>query len=90
MRERSMMPYVLGTGGLIGGAIITWLGPRTITWWYTPPKQIGFDCAAPIESALVNLQWAQAGGIVVGAFIAFLFYLKFRRRNGTSVQTENY
>lgn len=88
MQKKSKMPWVLGTGGLIGGVLATWLAPGTIQWYFTPPAQFGFNCAAPIEWALQRFQWAQAGGIVAGVIIALLVYLKFRKSDGPSGQME--
>ncbi len=82
------MPWVLGTGGLIGGTLATWLGPRAISWYFTPPAQFGFNCAGPIEWALQRFQWLQGGGILIGGLIALLVYLKFRRPSSSIERTE--
>lgn len=88
MKSRSKLPWVLGTGGFVGGALATWLAPGTIKWYFTPPAQFGFNCTGPIEWAIERFQWALAGGILLGMLVALVVYLKFRKPTTESPDPE--
>lgn len=77
---------VLAFGGLLGGAISTWLAPKGIAWYFSPPVDFGINCKLPIEWALQRLQWAQLGGIGVGILSAGILYAALSRRNQQSIQ----
>ena len=68
-------------GSLIGAVLSTWLAPKMIAWYFTPPAQMGFNCVDPIQWALGKLQVAQAFGILLGAALglAACFGLFFRK-----------
>lgn len=66
-------------GSLVGAVLSTWLAPKMIAWYFTPPAQMGFNCVDPIQWALGKLQFAQVLGIILGAVLGFtIFFTAFR------------
>lgn len=64
-------------GVTLGFALSLWLGPKLVTWWFTPPGTAGpFTCEAQIQNAthyLVMGQLVGAGTLgILGAIGAAL------------------
>ncbi len=67
-------------GGLVGGMLSTWLAPKVIAWYFSPPVAFGVTCTDPIKWAMARLQFAQLAGTIGGAILFLLLYFAFRRR----------
>ncbi len=75
--------WLTAVGALIGGVLSTWLAPKMIAWYFTPPAQMGFNCVDPINWALHKMLVAQLSGIGVGAICGVAFYFTvFKGRGG--------
>lgn len=86
-KSRWFRAFVIG--GLVGGIAATWLGPKAIAWYWTPPVEYAFNCKAPIEWALHRLQVTQMAGIIVGGIGAMILYIALagrRKSNGFPTQ----
>ena len=56
---------------LIFGLLATWLGPKMIAYWYTPPVPAGaFNCTDAVQWAMNKLVVPFAGGIRLRAAAA--------------------
>jgi len=80
--------WFTGIGATLGALLTTWLAPKVIAWYFNPPAQFGFNCVAPIEWALLRLQWAQVAGIGMGGIVgilAYFFLYKKRSEMGSAV-----
>lgn len=53
-------------GCIVGGIATSWLAPKAIAWYFTPPIEMAINCKAPIEWALHKLQLAQLFGTLIG------------------------
>jgi hypothetical protein len=70
-------------GALLGAVLSTWLAPKIIAWYFTPPAQIGLTCVEPIQWALGKLQVAQAVGLILGAAAGIFAYFSLFKRKKT-------
>lgn len=77
-QKKSWAGWAISGGAVVGGILTTWLAPSAIAWWFKPPANIGINCSEPIEWALHRLQWTQLAGILFGALIGLIIYLRFR------------
>lgn len=57
-------------GCILGGIAASWLAPKAIAWYFTPPIEMALNCKAPIEWALHKLQLAQLFGTLAGGFLS--------------------
>ncbi len=63
-----------------GGAVATWVAPRTIAWYFEPPVEIGVNCRPATEWAMAGLMKAQMWGMIAGFVLAaVVLFLKTRR-----------
>lgn len=74
---------LLIAGGLaLGNLLSTYFGPDLLTWWFESPVNMAVNCTDPIQWAmhkLIILQLVGSGiGIVLGAFVFFVFFKKSR------------
>lgn len=73
-------------GGLVVTAGVAWFGPRLISWYYTPPVELGVSCKPAVEwgiSVYQKLVLAGTGaGLVLGAVAALIF----RPKNSTNLK----
>ena len=68
---------IIFAGGLAVTAAVAWFGPRLISWYYTPPVELGVTCKPAVEWGIAvyqRLVLAGTGaGFALGAVIAFVF-----------------
>lgn len=75
-------------GIIIGFGLSLWLGPRMVTWWFTPPGNTGaFTCQPQIQEATSYLV---RGQLVVGLTLGVLGAIgaALRGRKPAPVQKE--
>ena len=71
-------------GSILGGITTSWLAPKAIAWYFTPPIEMALNCKAPIEWALHKLQLAQLFGTVAGAILfVLLSFTIFKEKTDT-------
>ena len=58
-------------GGIMGLAIMTWLGPKMIGVLLTPPVSFGVNCEPATAYSMQKLIIAQLIGLVLGVIITF-------------------
>jgi len=83
-REKKSALWPIIVGSLVGGILSTWLAPKMIAWYFTPPAQLGFNCVDPIRWALGKLQVAQSVGIVLGGVAGLTIYFWLFRKKPSS------
>lgn len=74
-------------GSLIGVLITSWLAPKMIIWYFTPPVDYGFNCSAPITWALMRLRYVQLVGLASGAVLGLVSMLVWSRRRRAALKT---
>jgi hypothetical protein len=61
---------------LVFGLLATWLGPKMISYWYTPPVAAGaaaaFNCTEAVNWAMNKLVVTQLIGSVVGLLVGMV------------------
>ena len=61
---------------LVFGIVASWLGPKMITYWYTPPVPSGaasaFNCTDAVLWAMSKLVWTQIIGSAVGGIFGLV------------------
>jgi hypothetical protein len=72
--------YVALGGATLGAALMAWLAPGAIMWYFNPPVAGGLSCTEPIEWALKQLQWALLVGFGVGGVLGLVGYGIVQRR----------
>lgn len=63
-------------GGLIGLAVMTWLGPKMIGVLLTPPVSFGVNCEPATIYSMQKLIVAQLIGLVLGVILTFFIRYK--------------
>jgi hypothetical protein len=68
-------------GALVGIIITTWVGPRVLTWWFTPPAGVMLTNASEaVRWGMDRLVHAQIISLLVGAIIGLVLGMAVRRR----------
>jgi hypothetical protein len=69
---------------LIFGLLATWLGPKMISYWYTPPVPAGaasaFNCTDAVNWAMNKLVLTQLIGSLIGFVVGLVVGVLMRRR----------
>jgi len=79
---------MVAIGSVLGGLATSWLAPKAIAWYFTPPIEMALNCKVPIEWALHKLQLAQLFGTLGGAVLFLVLSLTvFKGKEETSVES---
>ena len=69
---------------LIFGLLATWLGPKLISYWYSPPVAAGaaaaFNCTEAVNWAMNKLVLTQLFGSVIGVAVGIVLGLFMGRK----------
>ena len=65
---------------LIFGLLASWLAPKMITEWFSPPVANGLDCVPSINYAMSRLVWTQLIASAVGALVGLVGKLMLGRK----------
>jgi hypothetical protein len=69
---------------LIFGLLATWLGPKMISYWYTPPVPAGaasaFNCTDAVNWAMNKLVLTQLIGSLIGVVVGLVLGVIVRRK----------
>jgi ABC-type phosphate/phosphonate transport system permease subunit len=69
---------------LIFGLLATWLGPKMISYWYTPPVPSGaasaFNCTDAVNWAMNKLVVTQLVGTLIGVVVGLALGVVMRRK----------
>jgi len=69
---------------LIFGILATWLGPKIISYWYTPPVAAGaasaFNCTEAVNWAMNKLVLTQLIGSIIGLLVGMVLGVLMRRK----------
>lgn len=76
------LSILLAAGLVLGNLLSTYFGPDLLAWWFESPVNMAVNCTEPIKWAMKKLVLLQisgtAIGLVLGAFIYFVFFKKSR------------
>jgi hypothetical protein len=75
---RTLAELLIGAG--LGMALIGFIGPGLISWWYQPPIKDAFSCASSVQAALQQFVWLQLIVALAFAFLTILGSFLVRRR----------
>lgn len=71
-------------GALAGIVLTTWLGPRVLTWWFTPPAGVMLTNASEaVRWGMDRLVSAQLVSLLVGAVLGLVAGVLLRRKSVT-------
>jgi F0F1-type ATP synthase assembly protein I len=71
-------------GALIGIVLATWLGPRVLTWWFTPPAGVMLTNASEaVRWGMDRLVHAQLISLLVGAILGLVVGILLRPKGAT-------
>jgi hypothetical protein len=69
---------------LVFGLLATWLGPRMISYWYSPPVPAGaasaFNCTDAVNWAMNKLVLTQLIGSLIGVVVGMIVGIVMRPR----------
>jgi len=69
---------------LIFGLLASWLGPKMIAYWYTPPVAAGaaaaFNCTEAVQWAMNKLILTQVIGSAIGLVVGIVIGILMRPR----------
>jgi hypothetical protein len=69
---------------IIFGLLATWLGPKMISYWYTPPVPSGaasaFNCTDAVNWAMNKLVLTQLIGTLIGIVVGLVLGVMMRPR----------
>lgn len=63
-------------GGLVGLALLTWMGPKIIGLVLTPPVSFGVNCEPAAAYSMQKLIICQIVGLVLGVLLTFFIRYK--------------
>lgn len=61
--------------GLLCGVLTSWFAPGAISWYFTPPSEIGVSCGEATVWAIHTFQKAQLLGLVFGLILGGVLLL---------------
>jgi hypothetical protein len=64
--------------GLVFGIAATWLGPKMIAYWYSPPVPNAFNCTDAVGWAMHRLIWTQLIGTAIGLLVGLVLGILMR------------
>ena len=82
---RRSLTIVFG-GGLAVTAAVAWFGPRLISWYYSPPVELGVSCKPAVEWGIAVYQKLVLAGTGAGFALGALAALVFRPKNSTNLR----
>jgi membrane associated rhomboid family serine protease len=69
---------------IVFGLLATWLGPKMISYWYTPPVPAGaasaFNCTDAVNWAMNKLVLTQLIGSVIGLLVGMVLGILMGRK----------
>ena len=77
------------SGGLLGGVLMTFLGPKMIGVLLTPPVSFGVNCEPATIYSMQKLITAQVVGIFLGIIITFFLRYKIFGGKKTADQSNS-
>ena len=75
--------YVLSASFIVG-AIASFLAPRFLSWYASPPVPIGVTCDMAISWAMEKLMLSQVIGLGIGAIIGMTLSFSVRKKKPTT------
>ena len=82
---RRSLTIVFG-GGLAVTALVAWFGPRLISWYYSPPVELGVSCKPAVEWGIAVYQKLVLAGTGAGFALGAAAALVFRPKNSTNLR----
>jgi len=83
LRVRRTLTYAV-VGALLGVVVTTWVGPRVLTWWFTPPAGMMLTNAAEaVRWGMDRLVTAQIISLLIGAVLGLVASVLLRRKSDT-------
>lgn len=73
-------------GGLAVTALTAWFGPRLISWYYSPPVELGVTCKPAVEWGIAVYQKLVLAGTGAGFALGAAAALVFRPKNSTNLK----
>lgn len=73
MKNISKNMNVVLLSGILFAVFFTWLGPKVISFLFTPPVSFGINCEPAAAWSMQKLIWTQGIGLLVGAICAIIF-----------------
>ena len=71
-------------GAFIGIVATTWLGPRVLTWWFTPPAGVMLTNASEaVRWGMDRLVSAQLISLLIGGLLGLVAGVLLRRKGAT-------
>lgn len=77
---------IIFAGGLAVTALVAWFGPRLISWYYSPPVELGVSCKPAVEWGIAVYQKLVLAGTGVGFALGAAAALVFRPKNSTNLR----
>lgn len=65
---------------IIATSLTSMVAPNLLSWYATPPVDIGVDCGPAIQWGLTKLIWIQAGSGILGGILGAALYFFLRKR----------
>lgn len=65
--------------GLGGAVLVAWFAPTVISWYATPPVEMGVTCKPLVDWSLSRYRESMIFGAIIGSLIGILLPLLFRR-----------
>lgn len=69
--------------------VATWVSPRLLAWYASPPVAIGVTCDPAMRWAMEKMMIGQVVGALAGALVGFILYLKFKKSPPSAPISQN-
>ena len=76
--------WTISLGSLAGAIFFAWLSPQIISWYFTPPANMGLTCAPAVEWALLTYRKVIFIGLLIGAMVSMILFFAFRSKMAQS------
>ncbi len=77
MKGLSKVINVIFLGGFLGAVAMTWLAPKIIEMFLTPPVSFGVNCEPAAVYSMQKLILCQIIGIIFGSLLFLILKMKF-------------
>jgi hypothetical protein len=72
-------------GAFLGTALMGWLSPFVISWYFAPPVDLAVNCREAVDWGISQYRYAILIGTVVGAIGGALLFRTILRRTSKDV-----
>ena len=67
-------------GSIVGSALVAWISPAVISWWFTPPVDMLVTCKTAVEWGINTYRDTITAGAISGAILGLVALILLRAK----------